>query len=296
MMQHNRSFRFGTVQALVLAAGLMIVVGQVAASPTPGSESAVLKFRIFNDDSDSTINFGNSYPTSIFIEDTILDGDGVGSEFANLHNWHFSENGFNDAAFNNGDPFSYSADLVISGTGNGEAGLQVGPWWSQDVDGKFNVRTTDGEIACFGGRLPFFSFTGTFSINYVKGDTINLGIVYRPNNLGSANPATIEYLVSYLGTNYTSGPLNFDQGNPAEAIPHGLWGMLNDARVGGHMQAFIVVGNANNNLKAEWTNIAYDAGSPVPAVSTWGLALMAALFVVAGAFVHNRRQSRGAAA
>ena len=54
----------------------------------------------------------------------------------------------------------FSADVTLSGTGDGEAGLQISPWWSPNVDGRFNVRTPDGEVACFGGRLPFYSFTG----------------------------------------------------------------------------------------------------------------------------------------
>ena len=117
-------------------------------------------------------------------------------------------------------------------TGIGEAGLQVTPWWSQNVDGRFNVRSTDGEIACFGGRLPFYSFTANHGLHYVPGDLIHLEIVYDPNDLTVSDPATIEYKLSYQGTDYTSGILPFDEGNPAENPPHGVWGILNDARVG----------------------------------------------------------------
>ena len=44
------------------------------------------------------------------------------------------------------------------------------------------------------------------------------------------------------GTSYTSGPLNMDEANPSEDPPHGRWGILNDARVGGHMKAFMTPG------------------------------------------------------
>ena len=76
--------------------------------------------------------------------------------------------------FANNGGFRFSADLTISGDGEGEAGLQISPWWSQLVDGVFNVRTTDGEIACFGGRLPFYSFTGSHGVTYVKGTTVRI--------------------------------------------------------------------------------------------------------------------------
>ncbi len=262
MMTNNyRRCYSGAGQALVLVAGLMIIVGQVAAAPIAGSESAVIKTRIFNDDPDSTVTFGDSYPASIFIQDAVLDGGNGGTTgFANLHNWRFSENDFTAALFNNADSYSYSSDLVISGAGNGEAGLSLSPWWSQDVDGRLNVRSTDGEIAAFGGRLPFFSFTGSFGINYAKGDTINLGVDYKANGLSLLDPATVEYLVSYNGTDYTSGPLNFDEGNPAEGF--GSWGALDSAQAGGYMQAFIDIGNPSNLLRAEWGSIAY---APEPA-------------------------------
>ncbi len=72
-----------------------------------------------------------------------------------------------------------AADLQITGLGQGEAGLRCSPWWSPNVDGRFNVRVGDGEIAVFGGRLPFYSFTGSHGINYVRGDVIHLEIALR---------------------------------------------------------------------------------------------------------------------
>ena len=95
----------------------------------------------------------------------------------------------NDAVFTNDSNFHVAADLVISGTGEAESGLQVAPWWSQNVDGRFNVRTTDGEIACFGGRLPFYTFTGNYGLTYVKGDMIHLEVTYLANDVNQNNPA-----------------------------------------------------------------------------------------------------------
>ena len=260
-MRGTNNYRTLAGAALVLIALAGLAPESGAASPIPNS--AVIRTRIFNDCPTSTITTVNNYPAEIVIDDALDCTSG----FANLHNWRFSSDGSNPLVFNNGDGFRFCADLLITGTGHGEAGLQISPWWSQDVDGRLNVRTTDGEIACFGGRLPFYNFTASHGINYTKGNTIHVEIRYEPNGLSQADPGTIQFTVGYLGQTYSSGVLAFDQGNPNE--PYGTWGILNDARVGGHTQPFI---QANpSNLRAGWTNICYeDLGSVAVEETTWG--------------------------
>ena len=219
---------------------------------TPDPNSAVTNTRIFNDCPTSTVTVVNNYPSNISIHDEHVDCFG----FANLHNWRFSEDGVNAVEFNNNARFGFSADLVISGTGNGEGGLLIAPWYSQNVDGRFNVRSTDGEIACFGGRLPFFSFTGAFGLRYVKGTSIHLDVKYYQHSQAASDPATIEYTLIYQGQSYTSGQLPFDMGNPTEEPPYGLWGMLNDGRAGGYFQVFLANGN-DVSVKADWKNIRF---------------------------------------
>jgi hypothetical protein len=226
----------------------------VAFSTTPKPTSVVAKTRIFNDCPSSNVTVSNDYPHMVTILDENLDCFG----FANLHNWHFSENGVTDVPFNNDAVFRFSADLTIRGDGNGEAGLQISPWWSKDVDGRFNVRSTDGEIACFGGRLPFFTFTGAFGLRYTKGDKIHLEMVYDANGNSAADPATIEYRLSYLGTDYTSGPIAFDMANPGEDPPYGLYGMLNDGRAGGYAQFFNTPG-VPTSVTAEFRQIEFSS-------------------------------------
>lgn len=247
----------------ILAVLALVAVTATAALATPAVNSAVFNLRIWNDCFTSTLTTNNNYPTEIWIDD---DGDCT-SGWANLHNWHFSEDGATDALFMNGDSFRFSATLTITGTGNGESGLQLSPWWSQDVDGRFNVRSTDGEIACFGGRLPFFSFTGTFGINYVKGDPIWLEIVYEANSNTMVDPATITYNLVYNATPYTSGPLPFDEGNPGE--PYGTWGCLDDAQAGGHAQMFL--GDTSTQVRATWGDIMFEDLTPTSTESnSWG--------------------------
>ena len=243
---------------------LALTVGMASATPMPNS--AVIRARIFNDCPISILTTNNSYPASVSIGDQNQGCVG----FANLHNWRFSEDGTNPAVFNNGDCFHFGAILVISGPGEAEAGLQVSPWWSQDVDGRFNVRTTDGEIACFGGRLPFYSFSGApHNLRYTKGDAIVLKINYNPHGLTQANPATIEYVVVYNNTLYSSGNLAFDMGNPNDP-PHGFWGMLDDARVGGHFQYFVGMSAPDRAVTVTWSDIKFQDCPVAVEPAHWG--------------------------
>jgi PEP-CTERM motif len=246
----------------IMCAGIVAVCGANAMA----IDSAVINTRIFNDDPTSTLTTTNSYPALVQISDT-PDAD-VG--FANRHNFHLADAGV-EHPFANGEPFSFSADLTISGAGQGEAGLQVAPWWSPNVDGTFNFRTTDGEIAVFGGRLPFYSFTGSQGITYTKGDTVHVGVIYDPHSLSMADPATIQYDVKIGATNYTSGPLAFDEGNAAEG--YGTWGHLDDARVGGYVQVFISGSGSGNNLTATWENMSYAVPEPTT-FALFGLAIV----------------------
>jgi hypothetical protein len=252
--------------AALVAVAMMLVSSPVAA--TPLINSAVIQTRIFDDCPTSILTTTNSYPGMISIFDDVLDCGG----FANLHIWRLSDDGITPALFANASAFKFSANLTIAGTAEGEAGLQIAPWWSQQVDGRFNVRTTDGEIACFGGRLPFYSFTATDGVTYVKGTAIRLTVEYLPNDLNEANPATIEYRILYNNTKYSSGPIPFDMGNPDEDPPYGLWGMLNDAQVGAHFQVFLQAGNPDAGLEAVWNEIKFiSLKGPIATESeSWG--------------------------
>ncbi len=256
----NRNWKVSLMAALALA----LCAGAAAATPNP--DGAVIIERVFNDCPGTTLTTTNMYPFEIGIEE-------VGSNcfgWANLHVWRFAVGGA-EALFPNNSAFRFSANLTIGGNGQSEAGLQVAPWWSQ-ADGRLNVRTTDGEVACFGGRLPFYSFTGSHGVVYAKGNTINLCITYLPNGLSETNPATIQYALFYDGAMYNSGALPFDQGNPAEDPPYGLWGMLNDGKVGGHFQPLWALGgDPGATVTAVWDDICFQNLDLVPAVeSTWG--------------------------
>ncbi len=226
----------------------VLAIGATVAAATPNINSAVIIERVFNDCPSSTLTTGNFYPGQIYISDMDMSCFG----YANLHVFRLSEDGAIPAVFNNDSNFRIATDLVISGPTGGEAGLNISPWWSPNVDGRFNVRIPDGEIAVFGGRLPFYTFTGNYGLTYVQGTMIHLEMVYMANGLSETDPATVEYKVTYNNVQYSSGPLPFDMGNPDEG--YGIWGMLNDGRVGGYLQVLSQGGNPDAGCRADFFN------------------------------------------
>src|SRR5207249_2850412 len=99
----------------------------------------------------------------------------------------------------------------------------------------------------------FYSFTVNHGITYTKGTTIRFEETYNAHENISTNPATIQYRVIYNNTTYDSPVLPFGEQNPNEC-DHGLWGMLNDGRVGGYFQPRA---NTGASLTATWSNITY---------------------------------------
>jgi len=249
---------------IALVAGLALAT---AAFATPVPNSAIFHLRVFNDCPISHLSTTNLYPATIVIDDQnpLADPQCVG--FANLHTWRFSTDGVNAIQFLNGDQFEYGCTLVLNGAGEG--GLSLAPWWSPDADGLFNVRTTDGEIAVFGGRLPFFSFTGAFGLTYINNTPIQLRISYLPRGLSSTSPAQVIYTARYNSIFYSSGPLNFDEGNTAEDPPHGLWGALNPWYAGGHVKMFLLNGQPHG-ITATWSDITSSEVPTATQKTSWG--------------------------
>lgn len=282
----------GILRKVVVVAVLVGFGCAVGASASPAVDSIALNdpgnVRIWNDDPTSVLTTGNTYtrtppsgPESggCWIKDDSLDDDGgYGGSWANRHNWRFSvDGGVNNAVFMNADPFEISADVTLSGSANIEGGLNVSPWWSKDVDGVFMLNTETGEIACWGGRLPFYSFTTNHGQTYTKGTTVNLAIQYVPRALTQAAPGIIKYTLIQSATTYESPWLAFDEGNPEEDPPYGLWGILNDARVGGWAMPKINTGDPTNWGQADFENVHY---APVPEPATLALLSLMTLAAV----------------
>jgi len=254
-----------TTTALTVAAACMAFAAVAFATPVPNS--AVLHTRVFDDCPISILTTSNLFPGLITIDDQNQPPQPICAGFANLHTWRFSTDGVNALQFINGDTFEFSCEVVLNGAGEG--GLNVSPWYGPDADGLFNIRTTDGEIACFGGRLPFFTFTGAFGLHYVNNTPIMVGITYLPNGLSSGAPAQIVYNLRYNAINYTSGLINFDEGNVAEGAVHGNWGALTPWYAGGHMKMFVQTIDQPHGIQGDWRNIQYTAGPTPTKKSSW---------------------------
>ena len=204
-----------------LAIAALLLAGNAFALPTVNS--VVIGLRHFNDCPTTTINTFDGDFASIIIDETGNDCFG----FANRHSWSFSGDNVNPAEFQNSDGFSFCATVMATGSGDGEVGLRLSPWWSLDVDGTFMLNTRSGEIAIFGGRLPFYRFSDPpHSQTYVKGTAATLSMDYRPNGLSAASPGSIVYTLTNANGTFSSPVLLFDEGNTAEDPPHGLWGIL----------------------------------------------------------------------
>jgi hypothetical protein len=231
---------------------------------TPDITNVVIRTGVVTTCPSLSITTINNYPSSIVIADSCL---GSSQSNVNKHVWRLSENGTTSAAFSNADSFRFCADLVIRGSG--VVGLQVSPWWSQDLHGLFVIDTGGGFIFAQGGRLPFFAFTRPGDPVYVNGTAIHLEVIYLPNGLSQQSPATIEYRVTYRQTDYSSGPLPFAEGDPADDPPYGRWGILNDARMGGYFEFFTGPGGGLQSLRADWSNICFDTLTVAVTPTTW---------------------------
>lgn len=271
--------RTGTkVVASLAALAFALGLATAAHAQTPNPNGVHYSFYLFGDCNPTAATppspgaySGGSYPSSFFIDDPVLFCGG----FANLHIWQFSEDGgATTADFHNNSNFDFSADMTMTGGGvnGGEAGINIAPWWWA-ADGRINCRVPDGEVAVFGGRLPFYSFTAASGVHFALNTPIHLAMTYisGPTGPSASAPGKVKYDIVWLGTPYTSGYLALDEGNTSEDPPHGLWGILNPAHVGGFLQARTDPGNFNADLRATWNNVTYDNLQVVPTTTrSWG--------------------------
>ena len=268
--------RIGYLSLAVFALALGLTA--VAQAQTPNPNGAFLNLRYFNDCPVSTVTSTNAYPASIQISDV----DPFSFAGTNKHLWKFSEDGgATQAVFHNASNYTFCADVTLSGVcpDDLEGGLEISPWWS-DGDGQFMINPNSGEIACFGGRLPFASNhasgypPGYFpQPDYVNGSTIHMEMEYYAGAIDptlSGIPAKVWYRTINGGTPYVFGPTAFDQGNTSENPPHGLWGSLEPTSVGGYVQLHHM-STQQTAAYITFANICYTNNQPVPThTSTWG--------------------------
>jgi len=281
--------RSGNLGLASLATLATLAMFATVASATPTPNSAKVLERLYNDCALSTVTSINSYPAQVQISDS---WNGLCIGFANGHAWNFSgDGGATSLNLGNDGRYSFKATLTLSANaGTIEGGIHIAPWWN-NMDGRFQARLPDGEVACFGGRLPFYSFTANHGVVYTAGTPITMEIVYERNKLSSLSPATIQYKLNYNSTDYSSPVMNFDQGNASEDPPHGTWGALDPAYAGGVVQ--VNNGSGGTDYVANWTNIQFtNLDEPVPGASTAGLLAGAVALLGAGSAILIGRRRR----
>ncbi|HEV8479214.1 MAG TPA: hypothetical protein VGR66_00340 [Candidatus Eisenbacteria bacterium] len=273
-----KRIRYNSLALAVIAICSVIAVGAGVAHATPVINGAIMYPRVFNDCPVSTLNPGPvAYPALIHIDEHDL----ICAGGANLHVWDLSsDGGASSAIFNNKDAFTISATVTLHrapSTVAEEVGLRVCPWWDHNANGFFNMRLPDGEIACFGGVLPFFSFTGTFGVLAQSDVPARQTIIYNPHCNTKDDPATIEYILDLPQGHFDSGPLPFTNCTAGEEA-HGCYGIMDDARVGGRLQNDMFppfAGDPAANNGVDYNDIVYTINQPsdcpVPTNnSTWG--------------------------
>lgn len=277
--------RIGFLSKASLAALVLVAFTVSASFATPTPNSAKVLERLYNDCPISTVGNTNTYPALVQITDS---WNGLCVGFANGHAWNFSgDGGATSLDLGNDGNYRMKATVTLNGTGTIEGGIHIAPWWN-NMDGRFQARLPDGEVACFGGRLPFYSFTANHGVVYTANTPIQMQITYQARALSSSNPARIQYKVTYGVNTYTSPWLFFDQGNASEDPPHGLWGSLDPSLAGGVVQ--VNNGSNGSGYSASWSNIEFEVLPPVPSMTEWSLIACALALLIVGSVVAMRRR------
>jgi hypothetical protein len=232
----------------------LFALGAIALAPAQ-IDSVKIHERVFNDDPDSILVTTNSYPALVQFNETKLDGDGLSGEFANRHVFNFSgDGGSTDFVFTNDTFFNISMDVSLTGLAGSvkEAGFLLDTIGGQ---GQFIVKT-NGEIAAFGGPLPFHSFAP----------------------VGSTVPATITLGMRYFSEGgvrkitYTAGSDTF-----TDTFTNVEQGIINGTTVGGYAQFPIIAGETSNFGDAQFANFQVEVVPEPATMAVLGLGALAAM-------------------
>jgi hypothetical protein len=258
--------------ATLAAASLLPIV--VSAQNVNG---IVTDARVFNDFSTTSlsINNGNSVnqgaSSQVTVNETGWAEDGIGTSFANRHDFELSTKGGASAHFFNIDN-SFTVQAVInladgSDAPRKEAGFRLNS--GATGDSFFLVNSDAGEIVAFGGGAPFELFGNNASGNgYHTGDSILIGFTIRGGGDGiGGTPDTIEYFIDRGQGRETIGPLLWDN---VEAGPVNYTVAL-------YTQASPDLSNANEFVSTRFSDIQYRL---VPEPSTIA-SFCGGLFVIA---------------
>lgn len=241
--------------------GLLAVNGAYA--QISSINSAFVTPRAFNDIPGATFNSINNYPGFIAFSEA---GVSAPTGFANRDLWQFSNNGTSAYQFQNGDYFSASMSLTLSGNPiapRKEAGFMFST--VNDGDIQFIVNTDGHEVVQFGG-ISFYSFSGNNIVSYNSGDTITLGLNYFLDGNG-------KNALQFFANGNASPVFEF-----GPTVGSGALDIGNGSTLGGYFQIVNDPANPSNGGDALFQNIRISA-VPEPSVfSLLGLGIVALLF------------------
>jgi hypothetical protein len=247
-----------TMRAVLIAAVPMMAGSAVAA--ITDIDAVIVEERKFNDYPDSSLTTTNNFPTEV----AFLEQDFGSGGFANRHDAIMSADGGATAyTLSNSEPFDVMMTIVLDA---GSTAPRKEAGWRMDTfiaGEQFFQVTSDGEVAAFGGALPFHSFGSDV---YTPGTAATLRMIYTPDDDADPNDgdaATMEYILN----GSSSGPLNF--GNTENGIIDGT-----DLRVVGQFQPDD--NNPGDFAFAQFTDFAFAIPEPasVTLLALLGLAVV----------------------
>ena len=234
---------YNSLSLLATLAFVALASTAIAATPTPNGIVSIPN--LWNDYPQGNPTWTNNYPSHVEWNLNVpfaLTGWGEKGIFELS-----GDGGASKLLFPNVSNYTYEADVTLSGTNvaHFEGGIAVQPWWTDDGD-EFMVNTASGEITEWGGVIPSFSFSNTFSLHYLLGSVIHEKVRYVAGSSEptEANPATVELSIIYGGLPYTSGIIACGPANPNDP-PHGTYGQLDGTKLGAQVMGGPVMGDGN---------------------------------------------------
>jgi PEP-CTERM motif-containing protein len=225
---------------LLMPVAAITLSGAVASGAITDVDSVLIEERVWNDYPDSTLVSTNNFPSSVVIDESAFGAGG----WANKHvAWLSSDAGATKHMLANAEDFAISVDIKLEAAATAprkEVGFRFDTFGGE---GLINI-TSDGEVAAFGGPLPFHSF-GTSA--YTLGTTVTLEAIYKAPAGGS--PGTIEYVLEGV----SSGPLAFTNLE---------FGIINSSKVGFALQNQVDTNNAGDFGKVTYSNFVIDVPEP----------------------------------
>jgi len=242
---------------------IVLAVASAAYGQISSINSVFLSPRVFNDVPGATFNSINAYPSFVaFSESGVSQATG----FANRDLWQFSSTGTNAYQIQNGQYFTASMNLSLTGnpiTPRKEAGFLFST--VNDGDIQFIVDSDAHEVVQFGG-ISFYSFNVSNGITYNSGQTINLGITYfqDPNNKNALQ----------FWANGVPSPV-FEFG---PSVGSGALDIGNGSTLGGYFQIVNDPNNSKNSGDALFSGISISVVPEPSVLSLLGLGIAALVY------------------